>query len=205
MTYNVNDPLATDKIRNWPSSVTTNEWPRLKTIIEGDHQFNLSAATNDGYHKVVHSILQGSHPAGLGNILQTYNYSFNSDTYLFGVTGSGKKYMLSFPIRAAGLFNGANGAILGVALNMAAATRTAVGKFTVNFDFTGTNTTAFAASNYIYMLSVERPTVGSADVSTIECVARNNTTMLVECRQRTGGSNEYYDPVSFTAVILGVA
>lgn len=35
---------------------------RLQTMFNADHQFNDTAATNDGWHKVVHWIQQGSDP-----------------------------------------------------------------------------------------------------------------------------------------------
>lgn len=69
MTFNQNAPLATDKIRNWPSEVTTNEWPRLVANINADHQFQNTAGVNPtygvditGYHKVIHMLEQGSDP-----------------------------------------------------------------------------------------------------------------------------------------------
>ena len=37
-----------------------NNMSRLQTMFGSDHQFNLSAADNDGYHKIVHWIDQGS-------------------------------------------------------------------------------------------------------------------------------------------------
>lgn len=58
MTYTDNLPLSTDKIRNFPGDVSTNEWPRLRALITADHQFNNAAASNDGYHKIVHWIRQ---------------------------------------------------------------------------------------------------------------------------------------------------
>ena len=83
MTFNAAIPANTDKIRNWPSQVTTNMWPRLQTIIQSDHQFNASAAGNDGYHKVGHLINQGGTPVGTPGFGQFYTKTIAAENELF--------------------------------------------------------------------------------------------------------------------------
>lgn len=58
MTYNVNSPLDSDKLRVFPSNLKTNFWPRIKAIVNGDHDFSDAASATQGYHKIVHFINQ---------------------------------------------------------------------------------------------------------------------------------------------------
>lgn len=84
MTYNAStNPSATDKIRIFPSQVSTNMWPRLQTIISGDHQFNASVASNDGYHKVIHLINQAGTPAATSGFGQVYTKTVGTENEMF--------------------------------------------------------------------------------------------------------------------------
>ncbi len=57
--YTNNLPLAADKIRNFPSDVSSKNWPYLTTSMGTDHNFTQDTATaEDGYHKIVHSVKQ---------------------------------------------------------------------------------------------------------------------------------------------------
>lgn len=80
MTFNENTPHPSDKLRVFPGDVTTNMWPRLKTMINADHQFNNSAASNDGYHKVSRWVNQSgalgdNTPANIASTAQFYTKS----------------------------------------------------------------------------------------------------------------------------------
>ena len=61
MTFNPAIPLNSDSPSIFPTQSQVN-YGRLQTIIGGDHQFNLSAAPDDGYHNVVHLTQQA--PSG---------------------------------------------------------------------------------------------------------------------------------------------
>jgi len=56
-TYNASVPQSSDSPSIFPAQGQAN-FGRLLTVFGVDHQFNLSAATNDGWHKVVHLIQQ---------------------------------------------------------------------------------------------------------------------------------------------------
>lgn len=97
MTFNINDPAPSDKIRNWPSSVTTNEWPRLHDIIDADHNFqNTAGGTPDtsGWHKVVRWINQAgawndNSPIPISNHGQLYTKTASGTEHLFYHQGTG--------------------------------------------------------------------------------------------------------------------
>ena len=84
MTYDSNNnPAPANKIRQFPGQVSTNMWPRLQTMIGADHQFNASAATNDGWHKVIHMIAQST-PTAIPLTPQMYSKTLvGANTYPF--------------------------------------------------------------------------------------------------------------------------
>ena len=146
MTYNPNLPLASDKIRNFPADVTTNNWPRLQTIVSIDHQFNLAAATNDGYHKIVHYVTQAGAfgdgtPAPIPDVGQLYTKTVVNTRHLFYMPGSAtlpvrEEVSLSacYP-RAYVNFDGTGG--LGAqtirqGFNVVSVTKTGTGEYTIN-------------------------------------------------------------------------
>jgi|SRR5690348_219074 len=105
--------------------------------------------------------------------------------------------LTALPLMAGGLFNAA-GIIQGQAVyNMSNCTKTGTGKYTVNF---GANMTS---TNYLYVISWEAPTVSGADIDSGQAVSRALGTMNVEFRRRNGGTNQYFDPTSFTVIIFG--
>lgn len=61
MTFNAAVPLNSDSPSIFPAQNQTN-MARLQTLIGADHQFNLSAAANDGYHNLIHLTQQA--PSG---------------------------------------------------------------------------------------------------------------------------------------------
>jgi len=62
MTYNASVPQNSDSPSIFPAQAQTN-FTRLLTVVGADHQFNLSAAANDGYHNLIHMTQQVA-PAG---------------------------------------------------------------------------------------------------------------------------------------------
>ncbi len=61
MTYNALIPLNSDSPAVFPAQSQAN-FTRLQTLLGADHQFNLTAAADDGYHNVVHLTQQA--PSG---------------------------------------------------------------------------------------------------------------------------------------------
>lgn len=66
MTFNVNLPLSTDKIRNFPANITTNNWPRIVANFNNDHVFQNTAGgapDQTGWHKLMNMQDQVNDPA----------------------------------------------------------------------------------------------------------------------------------------------
>lgn len=155
MTFNVSDPAPSDKIRNWPSSVTTNEWPRLRDMIEADHVFNNAAGgapDTSGWHKVVRWINQGAAPAAITSHGQLYTKTAQG---LSGTDGEHLAYLSGtnpatypesilslFPIRAAAIFDGGTLAFTGTPYNFNAVLSPSAGVYTMAF------TAALPSANY---------------------------------------------------------
>lgn len=87
MTFNQLLPLSTDKIRNFPGNVTTNNWPRIVANINADHLFQNTAGITPpasidqtGFHKVIRFITQTVDPGNLADSIQLYAKDFNGLT-----------------------------------------------------------------------------------------------------------------------------
>ena len=90
MTYNTNTPNASISPGLFPAQSNVN-FSRLKTIIDGDHVFNDSAAANDGRHRQVTVINRAdpvSLPAGTNGILYSKVDSVSGATQLFFYNGT---------------------------------------------------------------------------------------------------------------------
>ncbi len=61
MTFSPSVPLNSDTPAIFPAQNQTN-MARLQTIVGNDHQFNLTAAANDGYHNLINMTIQA--PSG---------------------------------------------------------------------------------------------------------------------------------------------
>lgn len=173
MTWNTStNPASSSKIRNFPGDVKANMWDRLQAIISADHQFNLSAASNDGYHKVARWVNQAgaygdNTPAAIATTGQLYTKTINSQQHIFGRVGSATsknaEVCLSFmPIRAACSFD-ATGAIVGTKFNVTSVTRNSLGDFTVNVN-TGT-ANGLPSINPIIIVQAVRNSAGQAPLS----------------------------------------
>jgi len=73
MTWNANKPADNDSPGVAPVEIRTN-WARLQAMITADHLFNATSPTpnNDGYHKVVHWVTQGTAPSSIDGTGLTY-------------------------------------------------------------------------------------------------------------------------------------
>lgn len=105
MTFNNLIPQAADSPGIFPAQSQVN-FTRLKTIIDADHQFNDTAATNDGYHNLIHMIPQA--PTGaLAGIGRLYPKISSGVVQLFYMDDSGTEYQITpqyitSPIRITG-------------------------------------------------------------------------------------------------------
>jgi len=121
MTFNPAAPLTTQSPSLFPTQNQTN-MARLKTIVAVDHQFNDTAASNDGFHNVVHLTQQA--PSGTDSVGRLYvkQSGTGSKMHLFymddtAVNSLNYQITPTLPIRAAVAFNAA-GTILGTAYNV---------------------------------------------------------------------------------------
>ncbi len=149
MTFNPSVPLNSDSPSIFPSQNQTN-MSRLQTLLGADHQFNTTAATNDGYHNIVHLTAQ----APTGSVASTgrlYAKSSAGRMQLFymddtPVTSLNYQITPTLPIRAAVRFAN-SGAIVGTAYNVSGVVHASTGVYTITF------TTPMPDANYFVSLS----------------------------------------------------
>ncbi len=150
MSYNASIPLNSDSPSIFPAQSQTN-YSRLQTLVGADHQFNLSAAGNDGYHNLVHLTLQA--PSGaLANTGRLYVKSSAGKVNAFYMDDAAAEYQITptMPIRASVNFNG-TGAVGAQAIrsqfNVASVTKTATGLYTITY------TTAMPTADYMTLVT----------------------------------------------------
>ncbi len=150
MTFSPSVPLNSDSPGIFPAQNQAN-MNRLQTLLGADHQFNLTAAANDGWHNLVHLTQQA--PAGaLAATGRLYVKSSASRIHAFYMDDTGAEYQVTptMPIRAAVNFDGtgAVGAqVMRSQFNVASVMKTGTGLYTVNF------TTAMPDANYIVQIT----------------------------------------------------
>lgn len=169
MTYDVNVPNASQSPGVFPAQNNTN-FTRLLTIINEDHKFNLSAASDDGYHKIIHYINQSGTfgdntptpipGTGLGytkTVSTSGTTVATGEHFCFhqGTSGvAANEVCLSiWPVRAAVNFDGtaAIGAITPrMAFNVTSVTKNAVGDYTITF------ANALPTNNYTLAIAASR-------------------------------------------------
>ena len=183
MTFNAAIPLNSDSPSIFPTQSQTN-YARLQTLLGADHQFNLSAAANDGYHTLVPLIPQA--PSGaLASRGRLYGKSSAGRIHQFYMDSSGTEYQISptMPIRAAVAFDG-TGVIQGTAYNVSSVTQLSTGSFTITF--------ANAMPDANYFVQVTGMRAGTGDVCNGSILGgtfgSNVTTGLVKV-MFTGGSS----------------
>ncbi len=164
MTFNAAVPLATDSPSIFPAQNQTN-MARLQTLLGADHQFNLSAAANDGYHNIIH-MTQQSPSGALAATGRLYAKTIAGRIHLFYMDDTGQEYQISpqMAIRAAVNFVGTDP--IGIAslrsqYNVSTVVKTANGAYTVNF------TTPMPDVNYIVQVTGMRDTIGLSSVGSV--------------------------------------
>lgn len=136
-TYSSLIPQNSDSPGIFPAQAQGN-FTRLQEIIEADHQFNNTSASNDGYHNLVHMTVQS--PAGaLAGIGRLYVKTVSGVVQLYYMDDAGNEHQVTPRDAAVGLFaavnfNGISGAVIrGSPLNVASVVHNGTGKYTVNF------------------------------------------------------------------------
>lgn len=93
MSFNPAVPLSTDSPGVFPAQNQTN-MTRLQTLVGADHQFNLSAAANDGWHNLIHLIPQT--PSGaLAGTGRFYSKDVSGSIQAFYMDQAGTEYQLT--------------------------------------------------------------------------------------------------------------
>lgn len=159
MTFNPSVPLNSDSPATFPAQNQTN-MSRLQTLLGADHQFNLSAAADDGYHNLIHMTPQAPTGALVG-IGRLYVKSISGAIQLFYMDSTGREIQITpddvlNPIKVSGsqsLGSGASTTVLNVA-----------------YDFTGFGTvfvTSTAAQRtYNFMRSSSSTDIHELDTNT---------------------------------------
>lgn len=164
MTFNPAIPLNSDSPSIFPGQSQTN-YGRVQTLLGADHQFNLTAAANDGYHNLVHLTQQA--PSGvLAATGRFYAKSSASRIHAFYMDDQGSEYQMtpSMPIRAAVNFDGTSGVgiqTMRSQFNVASVTKTSTGNYTIAF------TTAMPDANYIVQITGMRDDSSKVTIASV--------------------------------------
>lgn len=135
MTFDPAIPLSTDSPSIFPAQSQTN-FGRLQTLVGADHQFNLTAAANDGYHTLIHMIPQS--PAGaLAGFGRLYAKTVSGVVQLYYRDDAGVEYQLT-PQASTETFKVAGSASI--------ASGTAQTILSVAYNFTGSGMLLFNSS-----------------------------------------------------------
>lgn len=169
MTFNAAVPLNSDSPAIFPAQNQTN-MARLQTIVGADHQFNLSAAADDGYHNVVH-LTQQSPTGVLAATGRLYANSVSGRVNLWYMDDQAAQSLVTptMPTRAAVNFNGTSGVgaqTIRSQMNVNTVMKTGTGSYTINF-------TGFIPDAN-YMVAVTGMRTGSNN-PVMGTVASNNT------------------------------
>lgn len=198
MTFSASVPLNSDSPSLFPAQNQTN-MARLQTLVGADHQFNLTAAANDGYHNLIHKTVQA--PAGaLAATGRSYVKTSAGRIHDFYMDDTGAEYQITptMPIRAAVNFDKAGN--IRSEYNVGSITDVATGSYTINF------TTAMPDTNYIVLVTGMRDTTGRPIIGCVRgdpTYANSVTTDWVKVRF-FGVDNVQRDIVMGNVVIMSV-
>jgi hypothetical protein len=204
MSYDPSIPSATSSPAVFPAQCQTN-WGRLQTIVSSDHQFNLGAATNDGYHNLVHMQIPSTLPTGaLSSLGRLYVNTAGSYVQLFYMDSNGRSYQITPGILAAVNFDGtgANGfQTIRSQTNVTSVNKTGTGKYTINF------TTAINNNNYVVSLTGMRDSANSISNGQVSGNATYGTSVSTTALevQFNGGSSGLNDVLMGNVLIYAVS
>ncbi len=182
MTYNPAVPLNSDSPSLLPGQCQAN-FTRLQTIVGADHQFNTTAAANDGYHNLIH-LTQQAPTGALAGVGRLYGKLVSGIVQLAYMTSAGVEYVVTPAASAAGVFaavnfNGAGGAIIRSQSNVASVSRISTGRYKVTFTVPASN------NNYIVQACGQRNDSSAARICSGFVIANTSygvyqTTTFVE-------------------------
>lgn len=204
MSYNPAVPLSSDSPSIFPAQSQAN-FTRLQTIVGADHVFNLSAASNDGYHNIVH-LTQQAPTGALTGFGRFYGKLSGANVQAFYMDDAGRDYQMSptMPIRASVSFQGTGAVgvqVIRSQYNVTSVTKTATGAYTVVF------TNAMPDVNYIAHITGMRSSSGTSIYGSIKANAvitdSIKTTELLIVFMRDGGT--LTDTIVGNLTILSVA
>lgn len=204
-TYQPAVPQSGDSPSVFPGQGQGN-FGRLQTIVSADHQFNNTAAANDGYHNLIHETLQA--PSGaLASTGRLFAKISAGRVQQFYMDDNANAYQITptMPIRAAVNFNGIAGASIRSQYNVASVTRTATGSYTITF------TNAMPDNNYIVQVTGMRDaTTGGGGTVCYGFVTANATygtivtTSSVKV-QFNGGGNSLVDVFMANVTVFSIS
>lgn len=150
---------------------------RLQALLGADHQFNLTAAADDGYHNIIHMTQQA--PSGaLAATGRGYVKSSAGRIHDFYMDDTGAEYQITptMPIRASVNFSGLGSTSIRSQYNVASVTYVSTGVYKVNF------TTAMPNANYIVHVSgmlTSGIAVGCVEANSVYGVSVTTTYVVV--------------------------
>lgn len=183
MTFDATKPDASQSPSLAPAQIQTN-WSRVKTLVDADHQFNDTAATNDGFHNQVSFLNNNitSLPATKNAVMYSKNGDLGTGTNRDEVYSRNASLECPFALRAFVMFDGraTNGACtLNSAFNVSGVSRTAEGLYTVTFSALLTDkfvVSCVAQSGAANKIRVLQPLRGAAYTT-----AQTTTTLNLQC------------------------
>lgn len=200
MTYNPAVPLNSNSPGIFPAQSQAN-FTRLQTLLGADHQFNLSAAANDGYHNLVHLTQQA--PSGaLAATGRIYVKSSAGRIHAFYMDDTGGEYQVTptMPIRAAVNFNGIGAPAIRSQYNVASVVRNAAGTYTITF------TTPMPDTNYIVQVTGMRDDNSKVTIAgvygdpTYTNSVKTTSVKVIFFGQNTGGADVIMGNVTIFSV-----
>lgn len=203
MTFNPSLPQITDKLRQFPGDVTTNNWPRLTANFGANHIFNNSAASTDGYHVIAEWSNQAGAQVAITGVGQTYTRTITGPNtkateqlaYIPGtnpVAGDFPEVILTvMPVRACVFLNGAGAAISSY---VATSTRVAQGIFEITVS-------GLPSTMKIYPMAIVYATGGlcTCDINVAPAFSGGNWVFRVAV-QRSGSA---FDPDGVYVIVYG--
>ena len=202
MTFNPSIPLNSDSPSIFPAQSQTN-YTRLQTLLGADHQFNTTAAANDGWHNLIHMTQQSPASAPVAATGRLYSKVSAGQMQLFFMDDTAvasKNYQITptLPIRAAVNFDAA-GTIRGSAYNVLSVTKNGNGDYTVNFLVAS----PMPDNNYIVLVTGMRDTVGLASIGSVRGGVYATSVTTASVRVTFSGETNSSSGISLKDTVMG--
>ncbi len=216
MTWNPNKPANDKSPALAPAEIRTN-WARLQKMIEGDHLFNTTSNTDDGWHKVIRHIDQSGAlgdgaPAPLVGNGQLYTKTLTTLGLGASTAGAGEQLMYQrgtgggslqeaslsvCPVRAAVNFDGRDSdgtCTINWSYNVSGVERADNKRYTITFEV-DMPSVFYLINGSALQVSINTGTRAAAIVSRVKAVG----TLQITCSSHGGN----LDPDSIDTVIYG--